>query len=92
MAQHMTTDEWTAFCSATLHGPPPHDTLMRIYATVDKRTADLLVARAKLQMQAATIEEMRAHGARVSSELKAAREQVSDLAKELARAHSGRPG
>lgn len=30
-----THDEWIKFCKATLHGPPPQQTLLRIYATVD---------------------------------------------------------
>lgn len=50
----MTREEWREFGSATLHGPPPNKTLMRIYATVDKA----MIALAKRQIQIDQVREL----------------------------------
>lgn len=36
MMTPMTDQEWSEFCSMTMHGPPPWKTLRRVYATVGR--------------------------------------------------------
>jgi hypothetical protein len=41
MHNPMTQEEWHDFCSMTLHGAPPWETLRRIYSTIDARDLEL---------------------------------------------------
>jgi len=73
----MLQEEWQEFCSMTLHGPPPWETLRRIYTTLDI----LFEANNSLRPRLARAEEK---AERLGKKAKGRRKQIRGLQRALA--------